>query len=277
MRFWLEYAGHRFELKHGPLLIGRGSTCQIMLEDGLVSRRHAELTVSAAGVSIRDFGSVNGVYVNAQRVQGSQTLFSGDRIVIGKQEMVLRAAPKVAMPPRLATDTLGADGVPSGARPTMTSPMQAIQEESSESTSQGSALELLGGVAEKTLALGRGEEAERILSAYLMNLRSLAQQSRFIEPALADKAVRFAIKIAAATGKGSWVDYAFDLYRLLVRPLPADVVDQLYTLLRTVRDVDLPRLREYVAQLKAAQNRFGPSERFVVQRLEGLERLVAAG
>ena len=275
MRFWLEYAGHRFELKPGALLIGRASSCQIMLEDGLVSRRHAELSVTGAGVSIRDFGSVNGVYVNAQRVQGTQQLLAGDRIMIGKQEMVLRAAPKVAMPGRLTTDTLG--DVPSGARPTMTSPMQAVQDEASESTSQGSALELLGSVAEKTLALGRGDEAERILSAYLLNLRSMAQQTGFIEAALAEKAVRFAVKIAAATGKGSWVDYAIDLYRVMVRPLPADVVDQLFTVLRTVRDIDLPRLREYVAQLKTAQNRFGPSERFVVQRLEGLERLAGAG
>jgi pSer/pThr/pTyr-binding forkhead associated (FHA) protein len=283
LRFWIEYGGHRFELRPGTVLIGRAAGCQIMLEDALVSRKHAQLVVTTTRVSLEDFGSVNGVFVNAQRIAGSQPLSPGDRIVIGKQEMMLRAAPHVALAEpasgRLVRDTLhGAELGRTGAQPALGDAGPLAVDDDAESTRQGTALELLGGVAEKTLALGRGEEAERILSMYLLNMRAAAQQAGFIEQQLAEKAIRFAVKLAQATGKGSWVDYAFDVYRVIKRPLPADVVDQLYTVLRSVREVDLQRLRDYLADLKSAQaqGRFSPSERFVLQRLEGLERLASS-
>jgi hypothetical protein len=40
--------------------------------------------------------------------------------------------------------------------------------------------------------------------------------------------------------------------------------------------VDRETLRSYVAVLRERQQRFGPAERFLVQRIEGLERLAAA-
>jgi hypothetical protein len=60
----------------------------------------------------------------------------------------------------------------------------------------------------------------------------------------------------------------------LRRPLPGPVVDQLYSVLRSVSGVDLTLLRNYVALLQALQHSFGPTERFLVQRIEGLERIV---
>jgi hypothetical protein len=51
------------------------------------------------------------------------------------------------------------------------------------------------------------------------------------------------------------------------------VVDELYTAMRKVNGVDLVRLRGYLASLRAKQATLGPAERFLVQRIEGLERL----
>jgi hypothetical protein len=53
------------------------------------------------------------------------------------------------------------------------------------------------------------------------------------------------------------------------------VVDELYAAMRKVSAIDLAQLRGYVAALRAKQSTLGPAERFLVQRLEGLERLAA--
>jgi hypothetical protein len=90
-----------------------------------------------------------------------------------------------------------------------------------------------------------------------------------------EKAVHYAVKLADVTGKGRWVDYAVDLYAALKRPLPSEVVDQLYSVLRKVDGVNLPNLRAYAAELRAAQQSLGPAERFVLQRIEGLERVAS--
>src|SRR4029453_11731687 len=46
MRFWLEYRGHHFELRQGLMAIGRSASCQLVVDDALVSRRHAQIVVS---------------------------------------------------------------------------------------------------------------------------------------------------------------------------------------------------------------------------------------
>ncbi|HWZ88035.1 MAG TPA: FHA domain-containing protein, partial [Polyangiaceae bacterium] len=45
-RFWLEFQGRTFELRPGEVLIGRSSSCHLVLDDGLVSRRHAQIIVT---------------------------------------------------------------------------------------------------------------------------------------------------------------------------------------------------------------------------------------
>jgi hypothetical protein len=51
------------------------------------------------------------------------------------------------------------------------------------------------------------------------------------------------------------------------------VIDELYNAFRKVNAVDLARLRAYLAVLHQKQATFGPAERFLLQRIEGLERL----
>jgi predicted component of type VI protein secretion system len=68
-----------------------------------------------------------------------------------------------------------------------------------------------------------------------------------------------------------------DAFNLLAqtRPCPGPVIDELYNAFRKVNAVDLVRLRAYVAHLREKLATFGPAERFLIQRLEGLERLAA--
>lgn len=274
VRFSLLYRGHRFELKPGTLVIGRGTGCQLVLDDALVSRKHAEIEVTQTAAVLVDLGSVNGVYVNGVRAAGRRPLIDGDKLVIGQQEITVFAAVNPSLLPESPTARLSADTLV-GLESPLAQPA-ALGQEESEPTHQGDALGLLGGVVDKVLALGRGDEAERILGPYLKNYLATARRENSVAPEAGERAVNYAVKLATATRKGEWVDYAFALYTVSQRPLPGPVVEQLYTVLRQVSGVNLSLLRGYVAVLRSASARFGPSERFLVQRIEGLERLASA-
>src|SRR3954468_12072712 len=89
MRFRLRYLHHDLELSEGQFAVGRNASCQLSLDDPLVSRRHALLTVRDEGVEIEDLQSRNGVLVNGQRIDRRVSLQPGDRISIGAQELTL--------------------------------------------------------------------------------------------------------------------------------------------------------------------------------------------
>lgn len=79
--------GSRFLLTNAAT-IGRSPESEIFLDDVTVSRKHALVSLSeAAAFTIKDLGSLNGTYVNAQPVT-EITLASGDEIQIGKFHML---------------------------------------------------------------------------------------------------------------------------------------------------------------------------------------------
>lgn len=284
LRFWLRYRDGDIELRPGRTLLGRSAGCHVVLDDGLVSRRHAAITVTDVAAAIEDLGSVNGVYVNGERVGAPRALAAGDRIVIGKQELLVRLRPATAdrdaasdARRTLADTASGREVVPlpeSEAAAADTLEDQELATEI-EATRKGEAIDLLGGLADKVLALGRGDEAERLLGTFLAGSMDAARRGATLDASFVEKASLYAVKLAGATRKGSWVDYAIELGMIARRPLPAPTVDRLYDVLRTVSAISLVRLREYVALLHSFQHRFGPAERFLAQRIEGLERIAA--
>ena len=102
-----------------------------------------------------------------------------------------------------------------------------------------------------------------------------ARDGQVIEPQVGEASTRYAARLAGPLNRGTWVDYCFELYKLMKKPLPASVVDELYTVVRKVKTVDLAGLRAYLVALRENAASFGPADRFLVQRIEGLERLVA--
>jgi hypothetical protein len=279
-RFWLEYQGRTFELRPGEVLIGRSSNCHLVLDDGLVSRKHAQIIVTDEQASVEDFGSANGVFVNNKRVNGSERLKAGDQLQIGKQQFMFCALARPMPVERRMAETLAGMRLQSdSAQPPISDARLdtkvELKQPEVEATQRAEALELLGGVADKVLAMGRGEEAERVLSTALNNV--LAEVRRGREPAarVISKAATYAGKLAEATAHGKWLDYTIELYASLRRPMPIELVDQMYAVLRRVDAVNLPALRAYLSVLHAQTQAFAPNERFAIQRLEGLERLVA--
>jgi len=62
--------------------VGRDVTCEIMISDRQVSRRHATFTPSPKGVILEDLGSKNGTHVNGQVLENSVILKDGDIVQI---------------------------------------------------------------------------------------------------------------------------------------------------------------------------------------------------
>jgi hypothetical protein len=76
-------AGETFTLLASPTVIGRSPECGIFLDDVTVSRTHAAFVQEGSRWKLQDQGSLNGTYVNRERVD-SAVLTDGDEIQIGK-------------------------------------------------------------------------------------------------------------------------------------------------------------------------------------------------
>ncbi|MBN1334484.1 MAG: FHA domain-containing protein [Deltaproteobacteria bacterium] len=91
-------AGPRLDVLAGPgmratyplsgigLTLGRSEQRDVVLADPAASRRHAEVFQQDGRWYLRDFGSINGTWVNDQRIR-EHALQDGDRIRIGSVEM----------------------------------------------------------------------------------------------------------------------------------------------------------------------------------------------
>lgn len=76
-------AGASYLLVGDLVTAGREPDSDLFLDDVTVSRRHAELRRSPAGWLLRDVGSLNGTYVNRERIEEVE-LQPGDEVQIGK-------------------------------------------------------------------------------------------------------------------------------------------------------------------------------------------------
>src|SRR5262245_22707793 len=92
-RFWLRFEsgerqGQSVPLARGTATVGRRPENQLVIADGSVSGRHAELRIDADAVELVDLGSTNGTRVGGERIEKKQ-LSHGDRIALGNVNLTL--------------------------------------------------------------------------------------------------------------------------------------------------------------------------------------------
>ena len=80
-------AGSRFLLDSDLTTAGRHPESDIFLDDVTVSRRHAEFYRHGDRFTVRDVGSLNGTYVNRDRIEEA-ALSGGDEVQVGKFRLV---------------------------------------------------------------------------------------------------------------------------------------------------------------------------------------------
>lgn len=83
---WLK--GQSFEIK-GEMVLGRDTTCDIVIPGTHLSRRHAKLVVIGKHVEITDLDSSNGTYVNGKKVESAK-LVSGDKVQFDVLKFVVK-------------------------------------------------------------------------------------------------------------------------------------------------------------------------------------------
>jgi pSer/pThr/pTyr-binding forkhead associated (FHA) protein len=76
-------AGSRYLLDKDVTTAGRSPDSDIFLDDVTVSRRHAVFTREATGFVVEDVGSLNGTYLNRERIEKT-AVHNGDEVQIGK-------------------------------------------------------------------------------------------------------------------------------------------------------------------------------------------------
>jgi DNA-binding winged helix-turn-helix (wHTH) protein len=87
---WLEWDGRRLPLSIGAHVIGRDANVEIRLDQSTVSRRHAQLVVTAEGAVLEAFVSKNGTFRGRHRVSAPIQLADGDAIRVGSVVMTFR-------------------------------------------------------------------------------------------------------------------------------------------------------------------------------------------
>ena len=83
--------GARFLLDDDLVTSGRHPESDIFLDDVTVSRKHATFERTGGRFVVKDVGSLNGTYVNRERIDES-VLQTGDEVQIGKYRLVFYAA-----------------------------------------------------------------------------------------------------------------------------------------------------------------------------------------
>ncbi|MBU2697466.1 MULTISPECIES: FHA domain-containing protein [Pimelobacter] len=83
-------AGSRFLLDADEVTAGRHPESGIFLDDVTVSRRHAVFRREGEGFTVEDAGSLNGTYVNRDRIEKT-TLKDSDEVQVGKYRLVFFA------------------------------------------------------------------------------------------------------------------------------------------------------------------------------------------
>ncbi len=241
-----------FRVPFGVSTIGRSPECEYVLDDARVSRRHARLDLDENGITIEDLGSANGVIVNGLRIDAPTRLAGGDAISLGGD--LLSIDERV-------------DEEPSSEKRRSTLPGQVTlrpppNDSSEGSTSRIDAIEVAGRLAERLLARGRVEAAERLLRGRLAAVLDAANRGQLVQPGIAQNAARYALILSQQARSQRWADFSLELYNALGTLLPDRIVEWLE------QASELPQRRLLDRQIALARAR-GSSA--AVARLEALK------
>src|SRR6185295_13033850 len=83
-------AGQRVRVET-QLVVGRVDA-DVTIDDPLVSRRHAVIRPAGNGLEVEDLGSLNGTWVNGERLDGPRALRDGDLVQVGGASFEIEGA-----------------------------------------------------------------------------------------------------------------------------------------------------------------------------------------
>src|SRR5262249_6205996 len=96
--------GRKFQFSR-PFLIGRDQTCDVQINNGRVSRRHALGALEGGQWQIHDQQSGNGIYVNGERVDKVAVGNTGLTVRLGRDGPAVTMAVSASAPPEMIRTT----------------------------------------------------------------------------------------------------------------------------------------------------------------------------
>jgi pSer/pThr/pTyr-binding forkhead associated (FHA) protein len=241
----LKYKTRDIHVQPGEYVIGRSRGSHIIIDDDLVSRRHACLTYEEPlRLMLRDLGSRNGVFVNGKRIGSeSRGLADGDIFTIGSEELHVYVEYLEA----LDSAKLAIDRLDESSR-ILLKPSVVTVPERTETTND---LDLIGAVADRALTAGHPRDAEKLLELHLRPVLVDTQSLGRTTERVRKKAFDYALRLAESSAKGEWFDYAVDLLCAEKSICTQEQFCRLQRVAGLVPCVDTRRLRRYTVMLRA--------------------------
>lgn len=269
----LSYLGKDILLVPGTYVVGRSASCHVVLDDPLVSRRHARIEVTTDSVTIEDLGSINGVFINARRiVDGAHPLYDGDRIDIGNAELAFHVGGAGHDHGPSGTHGLSLDTL-SGADPVVPADDEELSTPVPEAnTRQANGIPMFAAIAARSLENGHIREAEEMLQSHLDSVLDEARLRRSGDSSTLESALGAALSLAAATGKGRWFDYSVELLLLTGHDCPDALLAGLERAAASVGEIDVDQLRRYALAVRGTSPGF--EQLRAAQRLDTMARAV---
>ena len=276
-RYRLRFLLQEFDLARGVTLIGRSVECHVTIEDALVSRRHARIVIDEDTCTVEDLASRNGVHLNNQPLRGKAVLHDGDRLRIGTQSMVFCHIEPEA---HGLTRTTGVLRICANCRrpyprEMLACPVCEETEQIDDTLSSGAladrqawVLQLLIEALEKSLALGRGEDSERLLERATRQFSEMIRAADSVTRSQVEALAILVLRWALTHNEPRWGEWLLDAYGQLVQPPSAQVLNGVLTLLRRFPQPMGRALAQLVRRLEEAAMREATPESST-----GLDRL----
>jgi hypothetical protein len=237
-RFRLRFLLQEVDLPQGDTVIGRSTTCQVTLDDPLVSREHARIRIQGDRATIEDLGSRNGVQVQGTPLVGPHELRDGDRLRIGTQELVFSVGVGVEARVRSTRQTGFMCHCAGCGHPYPTElfscPACGSKDRAEEDTLTGASdkqrdwtLELLIDALRRAQALGRVDDVERILSNGRLGIEQRIASSSYVDRAWLDSIAEIAANVVRERSSAAWGRWLLSIYAALGITPPNSVAQAL--------------------------------------------------
>ena len=285
-RYRLRFLLQEFDLPRGLTVIGRSLDANLTIEDPLVSRQHARISVNDEGGSVEDMGSRNGVRVNGVQIRGPTPLNDGDRVRIGTQDFVFCRVDPLG---RAHSKTTGVLRLCAKCRLPYPREMAACPncestEQTDEETLSGAfgsenqtawSVQLLVEALERALTLGRVGDAERIVRRATAQVEELVGSGGMIDAKALAALSQQAVATTVASNDPTWLLWVIDMHRRTDRVPPPEIVDRIAEAAPEHAGVVHGAIESLLERLGDASRRVVPGDAEAMARLEQMRRLLA--
>jgi hypothetical protein len=268
------------------VVVGRSSDVDLILLEGMVSRRHARFVLKEGELIVEDLGSTNGTFVNGEKIS-RRRLQEGDRVLVGTSilKVVRTDKPVGTVPPRPAGAEL-LDDVTNSQRSRMSGEIEDVSVpellELLSTTRQNAVLDLVGTQGSAFITVGRGVIEDAGIDALpdapahkcLMRLLGWSRGSYAVRPYVTPDPKRLELKVPQLLVEGL---FQLDELAILRQRLPDDgaplvLSKPLHAQLSALveQDLDLLQLAHNVGTVDKVIDRWPETDLETVKRLLAL-------